>query len=190
MKINQTLSTTLTILITLLVSFLFIKHCTPNNTITVNGEPTVTTTVEYIEIKSVDTSYIPKWDTLLKVDSIPTLIDTMAILKDYYSKYVYSDTIFIDTFGYAIIKDTITENKISSRIVSKDIKIPITTIEKIYYVNKAEIFYGPTVSTDLNVHLNVMYKSKNKNAYIMGIGLNNNIKPTLNVGVLWKLNKK
>ena len=189
MKINQLTNTILTILTILLVSFLFIKNCTPNSTIIVDSEPIVKINVEYVEINTKDTMYVPKFDTVITYDSFYFPIDTLAILKDYYRKYVYVDTIYIDTFGYSLVKDTITQNKISSRVVSNHFLIPITTIEKTYYVSKNELFFGPSLSTDRNFHLNMLYKTKNKTAYLVGIGLNNNIEPTLKAGVLWKFNK-
>jgi hypothetical protein len=189
MKNNQLTTTILTILTILLVSFLFIKNCTQNFTTVIDDKPTVKITTEYVEINTKDTLYVPKIKKVIEHDSFYYPVDTLAILKDYYRKYVYIDTIYIDTFGYSIVEDTVTQNKITSRILNNNIKIPIVTIEKTYYLNKNELYFGPSLSTDLNIHFNMLYKTKNKTAYLVGIGLNNNVEPTLKAGMLWKFNK-
>lgn len=62
-------------------------------------------------------------------DTIPFLVpaDTMAILKDYFAKNVYEDTILFAE-GNVVLKDTISQNKIlgrtfKSNIAQKTIKV-------------------------------------------------------------------
>lgn len=43
---------------------------------------------------------------------IPSEVDTQTILKDYFSKRFYTDTLDLGQKSFVIIKDTITENKI------------------------------------------------------------------------------
>jgi len=45
-------------------------------------------------------------------DTIPMKVDTSAILADYYTKYVYSDSIRIDTNGYVFISDTVQKTRL------------------------------------------------------------------------------
>jgi hypothetical protein len=54
-------------------------------------------------------------------------IDTMAILRDFYAKNVYNDTIWIDSFGYVCWVDTVTKNKINKRQKYVNYKIPVIT---------------------------------------------------------------
>jgi archaellum component FlaF (FlaF/FlaG flagellin family) len=54
-------------------------------------------------------------------------VDTMAILRAFYAKHVYNDTIWIDSFGYVCWVDTVTQNKIAKRQKSTNYKIPVIT---------------------------------------------------------------
>jgi len=55
-------------------------------------------------------------------------VDTLEILKDYFEKYVYLDTIPIDTLGYVTIIDTLSQNRILYRKPTINIQIPTKTI--------------------------------------------------------------
>ena len=89
-----------------------------------------------------DTVYQQKTFTKYrKADSIPFVVldttylidqihDTIKIISDYSRVYSYSDTIRIDTLGYAYIQDTISQNKIQGRSFKAEIK------EKTIYVTK------------------------------------------------------
>jgi hypothetical protein len=89
-----------------------------------------------------DTVYQQKTFTKYKKgDSIPFVVldttylidqihDTIKIISDYSRVYSYSDTIRIDTLGYAYIQDTISQNKIQGRSFKAEIK------EKTIYVTK------------------------------------------------------
>ena len=76
--------------------------------------------------------YVPKWRTRIVTehDTIPTDIDTLSILKDYYSKYFYTDTLDLDSLGNIVINDTISKNQIIFREINPNIYIPTTTIER------------------------------------------------------------
>jgi hypothetical protein len=69
--------------------------------------------------------------------------DTITIVKDYNQVKVYSDTMRIDSLGYAYIQDTISQNKIQGRSVGVNIK------EKTIYItntiqpkNKTALYLG------------------------------------------------
>jgi hypothetical protein len=66
-------------------------------------------------------------DTTYLIDQIH---DTIKIISDYSRVYSYSDTIRIDTLGYAYIQDTISQNKIQGRSFKAEIK------EKTIFVTK------------------------------------------------------
>ena len=66
-------------------------------------------------------------DTIYNVDLVH---DTITIVKDYNQAKVYSDTIRIDSLGYAYIQDTISQNKIQGRSFKAEIS------EKTIYVTK------------------------------------------------------
>ena len=80
-----------TLLIVVLVAIILLnRNCggkTPQPT-----EPTIITDtiIQYDTIRIEKINYIPKWKTkyITKVDTIPSDIDTLAILKDYYARCV------------------------------------------------------------------------------------------------------
>ena len=86
----------------------------------------IKTTIEKIPVKVETPVYVPKWRTKVetvtkikfKTDTLYALVDTNEILKDYYSKYAYQDTVSVDTFGNIVISDTITRNYIMARYVN------------------------------------------------------------------------
>jgi hypothetical protein len=66
-------------------------------------------------------------DTIYHIDEVH---DTITIVKDYNQVKVYSDTMRIDSLGYAYIQDTISHNKIQGRGFKAEIS------EKTIYVTK------------------------------------------------------
>jgi len=67
-------------------------------------------------------------DTIFLTDTIK---DTITIVKDYNQVKVYSDTMRIDSLGYAYIQDTINQNKIQGRGFSANFNLPTITITKL-----------------------------------------------------------
>ena len=67
-------------------------------------------------------------DTIYLIDRIT---DTITIVKDYNQVKVYSDTMRIDSIGYAYIQDTISQNKVQGRGFSANFNLPTITITKI-----------------------------------------------------------
>lgn len=152
-------------------------------------------TVKWDTIKIPEITYVPKWQTkIVRVtDTIPQDIDTMEILKDYYAKYFYSDTLNIDTIGNIVINDTITQNKIFARKPKVNIQIPVVTkeitITKI--INEREFYYGVGLqgSTDQLNYLGgeFLYRTKKKNAYGVSLGINQDFSPIIGGKVYWKI---
>ena len=52
---------------------------------------------------------------------VPANVDTQEILKDYFSRRFYIDTLDLGQKSFVIVKDTITENKILSRVFESSI---------------------------------------------------------------------
>ncbi len=65
------------------------------------------------------TEYIPRRKERIITQNIyiPTIVDTAAILADYFAKYYYVDTLLNDTSAWIVVYDTISRNKIQSRQV-------------------------------------------------------------------------
>jgi len=80
---------------------------------------------------------IYKTDTLEITEVLPT--DTAAIIERFYQKVFYSDT-QTNKYGKIVIDDTIYKNRIASRRVVTDIKIPEVT-NTVTLVKKKNIVY-------------------------------------------------
>jgi hypothetical protein len=141
------------------------------------------------------TEYVPKWRTkvVTEHDTIPQDIDTMSILKDYYAKYHYTDTLTLDTLGFLVLNDTISKNSVLSRSFTSDISIPTTTITKEIYLKKREFFWGMGLNGDPS-QLNYlggefMYKNKQRNMFGVGVGVNQDLQPVFSGRMYWKIGK-
>jgi hypothetical protein len=130
------------IAILVIIVFLFIKDKSEYI-----GQPSV--------IIDTDTVYQQKTFTkFIKGKSIPFVVldttylidevhDTITIVKDYNQVKVYSDTMRIDSLGYAYIQDTISQNKIQGRGFSANFKLPTITITKVIVPKpKSEVYLG------------------------------------------------
>ena len=117
------------IAILVIIVFLFIKDKSEYigqssvivDTDTVYQQKTFT---KYIKGKSIPFVVL---DTIYNIDEVH---DTITIVKDYNQVKVYSDTMRIDSLGYAYIQDTISHNKIQGRGFKAEIS------EKTIYVTK------------------------------------------------------
>ena len=117
------------IAILVIVVFLFIKDKSEYI-----GQPSViidTDTVyqqkTFVKYKKGESIPFMVLDTIYNIDEVH---DTITIVKDYNQVKVYSDTIKIDSLGYAYIQDTISQNKIQGRSFKAEIS------EKTIYVTK------------------------------------------------------
>lgn len=141
------------------------------------------------------TEYVPKIveRVVVDIDTFSTPIDTVSVLKDYYAKYFYTDTIQIDTLGSIVINDTITRNLIAMRDVQSNIFIPTTTITNTIYLNRREFYGGISITgqpTQLDfINGELLYKGKKRNAYGIGVGINNELVPIYTFKVFWKIGK-
>ena len=83
-------------------------------------------------------------DTIYNIDTTRYYkTDTIYIVKDYNQVKVYSDTMRIDSIGYAYIQDTISQNKIQGRGFSANFNLPTITITKlIEKKDKNQLYLG------------------------------------------------
>lgn len=161
------------------------------------SEPEVITKIEvqYDTVETVTTSYVPKYITRVEtvIDTVTTPIDTLEILQNYYAKFFYSDTLQVDTLGYAVINDTITQNMILARDIRTNLLIPTTTITKEIYLNNREFYWGIGLqgrSSQLNyLGGELLYRTKTQQVYGVGLGLNQDFQPVFSGRVYWKLNR-
>ena len=182
-----------TLLIVVLLVLLWLQRsCSSSPEIT---EPQVITKVEvrYDTVETIKETYVPKYITRIEtvIDTFTTPIDTVNILKNYYAKYFYSDTLKIDTLGYAVINDTITQNTILARDIRTNVLIPTTTITKEIYLNNREFYWGLGLQGKKD-QLNylggeLLYRNKKYQVYGLGVGVNENLQPVISGRLYWKI---
>ena len=161
-----------------------------------NTPEVVTTTKVETKLDTIylsKTKYIPQKKTIVDTiyQEIPAEVDTLTILKDYFSKVVYRDTINIDTFGTLVIEDTISRNLIISRELFSNIVLPTTTVTKTTLENKRILYAGASLSGNREVinqlGVGLMLKGKNDRLYGLGLGLNSNLQPLITGSIYWKV---
>ena len=183
-----------TLLVVVLAALLFFQRgCSSTPPV----EPKVITEVvtKWDTVKVEQTEYVPQIieKVVINIDTFTTPIDTVSVLKDYYAKYFYTDTIQLDTLGSIIVNDTITRNLISFRDVQSNIFIPTTTVTNTVYLYKREFFGGVSVGTTnqavQNINGEILYVNKKRQAYGFGVGLNPQFQPVYTVRMYWKIGK-
>jgi len=190
------------------------KGCTPDWPWNDNPSDTVSVKVDtvYKEVKEEVPVYIPKWRTRVETetDTIEKLVnvDTAAILKDYYSKYKYTDTVkltYTDTlgvkkkFGHGIITDVVSQNQIIQRGIVWDYKVPyITKTITLQSPPRRQLYIGAGVAFNKvnfvdNVSGGLIYKNKKDKIYQVSLGMSNQAgspAPFLGGGIYWKIKLK
>jgi hypothetical protein len=136
---------------------------------------------------------------------IPAVIDTMALLKDYYSKVLYKDVLVLpDSLGTVAVTDTISQNRILGRTFNANVKqrtIKETTIVK--ELPKTKVFYGLEGGFNKadfvsSVGAGVLINTKKDKIYQLGLGVTNQttdgtnggFTPYVRGGVYWKIKLK
>lgn len=181
------------LIIVLVLVLLYQSQCSRKDPV----EPEVIVTIEtkWDTVNVIQTEYVPKWRTRVVTErvEVPSEIDTMSILRDYYVKYHYTDTLTLDTLGFLVLNDTISQNSILSRSFTSDISIPTTTITKEIYLNKREFYWGMGVNGGTSqldyVGGEFMFKNKQRNMYGIGVGVNQDLQPTISGRIYWKIGK-
>jgi len=132
-------------------------------------------------------------DTTIYVP-VPLNIDTLEIIKSYFAKNVFKDTLKLsDSLGFVFIQDTISQNKIASRKYIAKVKqreIKETTIVK--ELPKTHLYWGLGMGFDKvnyvnNVSANLLLQTKCQRVYGLGVGVDNYKTPFINATIYWKL---
>jgi hypothetical protein len=150
-------------------------------------------TVYTVTTKEIPT-YVPKWKTITKYvhDTIET-VDTTYVIGDYYSTYFYQDSLINDTLCF-YINDSISENKIKSRDLKYIMSFPTIKIHDIVIQNKNEYYVGlGLIGNQKGINYfgpEFLLKTKKKDVYGIGIGMDGNLKPNLSLRTYWKIGKK
>ena len=172
----------------------------------------------YVEKEVKVTKYVPKYITkeVIKEIEIPADVDSLAIIKDYFSKVTVKDTLSLaydfpevvtdslgnkpsGDLGFGILTDIISQNRIESREIDWFFKIPTiynTTIVKELPKNEFYIGFGTGIDQTNglnNLSGNILFKTKKLNIYGLNLGLSNQLgeyKPFVGGSMYWKLGKK
>ena len=127
---------------------------------------------------------------------IPANVDTQEILKDYFSRRFYIDTLDLGQKSFVIVKDTITENKILSRVFESSITERIIN-DTLFLVEppKRQMFIGFQMGFDKKDIINygglsLLYKDKKDKIFGLGLGINSNGQPTIMGNMNWKIQLK
>ena len=127
---------------------------------------------------------------------IPANVDTQGILKDYFARRFYVDTLDLGEKSFVIVKDTITENKILSRVFESSITERIIN-DTLFLAElpKRQMFVGFQMGFDKKDifnygGLNLLYKDKKDKIFGLGLGINSNSQPTIMGSMNWKIKLK
>ena len=133
---------------------------------------------------------------------IPAVVDTAALLKNYYSKVLYKDVLVLpDSLGTVAVTDTISQNKILGRTFDAKVRertIKETTIVKELPKNQVYFgFDGGFNKADVVSHVGtgLILKTKRDKIYQLGVGVanrttdgtNGSLTPYIGGGVYWKI---
>ena len=162
-------------------------------------------TIDIVKTKVITKKGEDIYHETIKEVIIPTIVDTQALLHDYFAKNIYKDTLQLpDSLGTIAMIDTITQNKILGRTFNASVKqrtIKETTIVK--ELPKTKVFYGLEGGfnkADVVSHLGlgVLINTKQDKIFHLGIGAANRttdgtsgaLSPYIGGGVYWKIKFK
>lgn len=138
-------------------------------------------------------------DTTIYVH-VPISIDTLEIIRAYFAKNVYKDTLKLnDSLGFVFIQDTIAENKLAYRTYKAEVKERIVK-ETTYMTEppKIQLYYGFEGIFDKQdlfkgVGGGLLLKTKKDKIFKLNLGVLNGtqkLDPYANFGMYWKIGKK
>ena len=162
-------------------------------------------TIDIVKTKVVTKKGEDIYHETIKEVIIPTIVDTQALLHDYFAKNIYKDTLQLpDSLGTIAMIDTITQNKILGRTFNASVKqrtIKETMIVK--ELPKTQVYYGLTggfnkADVVSNIGAGLLIKTKKDKIYNLGIGVanrvtdgtNGTLSPYIGAGVYWKIKFK
>jgi hypothetical protein len=181
------------IIIVVLIIIILLQKCVGKDIVKVptNTNDTIRDTSWVTVTKEIPT-YIPKWKTKIEyVHDTTKIIDTAYVIGDYYSTYYYKDSLIEDSTSIYVY-DSISQNKIKSRSIKYKSVHP--TITNTVIKNKFEFYYGVgLVGSQNGINYfgpEFLLRTKNKNAYGIGLGIDGNLQPNLSLRAYWKIGKK
>jgi len=182
------------IIITVLIIVILLQKCGGGSKVTPSNDTIRIIDTSYIYTSKEIPVYVPKWHTKKEyIHDTTKVIDTVYVVDDYYSTYFYKDSLVNDTI-HLYINDSISQNKIYSRNLKYTIKFPTITITDIIVKNKNEFYIGlGLIGSQTGIGFfgpELLLRTKKKNVYGLGVGINGNLKPQLSLRTYWKIGKK
>jgi hypothetical protein len=195
------------LLIALVIIIVLMRSCDgsgnkPGETISIDGK-------KYEILKhTIDTVLVPH-DTIVYrkgkdiyhevpvYQVVPIDVDTLAILKNYYAKNVYIDTLKLaDSLGYIVVNDTISENSLLGRLWTAQVNK--TTIKEQIIVKELprnQVYIGVVGGFDKVNIVNfagpsLLLKTKTDKIYSVGVGYVGSGAISIQGGIYWKIKLK
>lgn len=171
------------LLVGIVLLFYLLKGCFGNHSGNGDSKPDTIKVTQTVTVEKVvnHTSYIPRpYKVIQYKDRIDTLteyvvahIDSAEVVKDFLSTKYYRDTVK-NKYGYVLIEDTVTQNKLTGQGVKTEINVP--TITKTYTItakkqwlpmigagvfgNKENIIYATEFDLGIKARNNKIYYAK------------------------------
>jgi len=182
------------IIVGLILVILLLRNCSGNISKPQPPEIVRDTTIEYVTIEKTTPVYVPKvkYITKVDIDTFQAPIDTNAILSDYFAEKYYDDEQNLDSLDLVIL-DTISQNSIVGRQIKYTLKYPTKTIKETIYLNKRELYVGFGMAGNVD-QINyfggeAVYRNKKRQAFGLGVGVNQDLVPIISARMYWKLGK-
>ena len=192
------------LIIGLIIALLLTRMCSGGDQITpptvkVDGKKyeLVKHTIDTVTIVKTDVKYRPG-KVIYKDPPIhttpPTKIDTSAVIKEYYSKIVYKDTLNLNEDGGTVtVTDTVSQNKIIGRLWKASIKQKVIhDVAIVKDLPKTQIYIGGLAGFDKVNVVNfvgpsILLKTKQDRIYSLGVGYSNSRTVSIQGGIYWKI---
>lgn len=132
--------------------------------------------------------YLPDTNAAVLRKQYQTLLDRFLEMN------TYRDSLRIDTTGYVIVDDTVSQNQFKNRRYRVNIKYPVIT-EKIILPPKRQLYVGGLIqgtrTTPVNqLSVGLLYKNQKEQLYGLSAGLGTNGEPVIGIQSFWKITLK
>jgi hypothetical protein len=135
-------------------------------------------------------------DTTIYVE-VPSTVDTSAIIRDYYAKRIFIDTLKLkDSLGYIVVNDTVSENTLLGRLWNAQVnKISIKETLIVKDLPKNQVYIGLVGGFDKQNIVNfagpsLLLKTKSDKIYSVGVGYSASKVLSLQGSIYWKIKLK
>lgn len=106
---------------------------------------------------------------VLELVTVPTVIDTMAILQDYFKTYFYQDTITDDTSMMVILSEKISQNRVIEREVQfQNLREISIVTNKVFNKKRNKVYAGLSIggnATAMNFGPSLLFQNKKDHIY-------------------------